>query len=69
MSEERLPIGYAEITPEGIIQLFLRAESEDGTVGHGILVYSPHDPEYSQIIAHLGAIEPGQKVPVYAWGP
>lgn len=60
-------IGYAEMADDGTIQLFLRAESEDGIVGHGIMIVPPSDSEYEALKTRLEGLEPGLRVAVPAW--
>lgn len=60
-------IGVAMMKVDGTITLQLRAESDDGSVGDAYFEYPPSDPEYQNIIDHLGGIEAGQQKPVPPW--
>ena len=53
-------VGSAYMTPEGVLEMSLRAETEDGTIGEAFLVIRPDDPRYASMVAHLGGIQPGQ---------
>lgn len=56
-------IGSAHREPDGTLVLWLRAESEDGSVvGHGELRYAPSNPDYDRVLRHLGPIPPGGEV-------
>lgn len=57
-------IGMATMQPDGTITLDLRAESDQGDVGTGRLVYPPRHPQYQQILKHLGGLKPGERKPV-----
>lgn len=56
-------IGVAWIDENGTISMQLHA-SQGAIHGHGLLSYNVNDPHYAEILAHIGAIEPGQKVSV-----
>ena len=60
-------IGEARMELDGTIVLRLRAESEDGTVGEGLLRYQPADREYASVLEHLGGLQPGETKPVPPW--
>ena len=55
-------IGFAELAEDGTIQLFVRAETDDGLTGHGLLFVAPDDPDYAEIKAMLPGREPGKRV-------
>lgn len=57
-------IGVATMKPDGTLVLELRAEGEGGAVGDAMLVFPPTHPRYQEMLAHLGAIKPGQSKPV-----
>ncbi|WP_416356538.1 hypothetical protein ACLNGM_21720 [Aureimonas phyllosphaerae] len=64
------PIGSAHREPDGTLVLWLRAESEDGSVvGHGELRYPPSHPDYDRVLRHLGPIPPGGAVLVQPFPP
>ena len=60
-------IGEATMKPDRTIVLYLRAESAGGAVGLGMVTYAPDDPEYEDVLRHIGGLEPGQKKPVRPW--
>ncbi len=60
-------IGSATMRENGVIILQLRAEAEDGRVGHGYLEYPPEHPQYNSIIEHLNGLNPGESKPVPPW--
>lgn len=39
--------------------LQLRAEGEGGALGDAQIELQPDDPRYAEVLAHLGALEPG----------
>jgi hypothetical protein len=59
-------IGVASMSDDGTIKLQLRAQSDAG-IGEALLVYPRSHPKYSEILKHLGGIEPGQQKPVPPW--
>lgn len=59
-------IGTATISPDGIIGLHLRAET-DGTLGDAYIEYRPDNPQYEAIKQHLGGIKPGEEKFVAPW--
>lgn len=63
------PIGTATMLPDGTLVLNLRAEADDGTIGHAQFRYPMTDPEYLKILTHLSPIAPGDKVPVKPFPP
>jgi hypothetical protein len=60
------PIGTASMEPDGTIVLRLVAR-ERGVRGEGVLRYAPSDPQYLQILHHVGPIKPGETRPVAPW--
>jgi hypothetical protein len=60
-------IGVATMTPDGTISLQLRAEGAGGTVGDGVLTYKRGNPQYSEVLHHLGGLKAGQTKPVPPW--
>lgn len=53
-------VGSAYMTPDGTLEMRLRTETEDGTIGEAFLVIPPADPRYKDMVAHLGGIRPGE---------
>ena len=60
-------IGFALLREDKTLVLDLRAEAEDGTVGHTRLEYPPSHPNYAEVLAHLSPIVPGERRPVPPW--
>jgi hypothetical protein len=60
-------IGVAIMTDDGTIILRLRAVAPGGARGEAKLTYRTDHPNYAEIKAHLGPIEPGQTVSVKPW--
>jgi hypothetical protein len=60
-------IGRARMLDDGTLELFLVAHGPDGIIGHSWPVYRPGDPQYEDILAHVGPIKPGEERPVRAW--
>jgi hypothetical protein len=61
-------VGTAKMEADGTIVLHL--SSYDDRVGgrtHGVLVYPKDHPQYAEILAHVGAIHPGEEKPVRPW--
>jgi hypothetical protein len=69
MAEEVAPlyIGVATMLPDGTIRLRLRAPLPGGGSGEGEMDYKPGDPDYQQVLAHLGGLKPGETKPVKPW--
>lgn len=59
-------IGTAIMRPDGTVVLKLTANTGAAT-GHAQFEYAPEDPEYSDIVAHIGGIEVGQVKQVPPW--
>lgn len=53
-------VGSAYMKPDGTLEMRLRTETEDGTIGEAFLVIPPADPRYKDMVAHLGGIKPGE---------
>lgn len=66
-SNDTASIGVATMRPDGTILLQLRAEGADGLEGDALLTYPPTDPEYENVLQHLGGLTPGQSKPVPPW--
>lgn len=60
-------IGVATMTPDGTITLRLRAEGEGGTIGEGNLTYKRGNPQYEEVLHHIGGLKPGETKPVPPW--
>jgi hypothetical protein len=60
-------IGTATMAPDGTITLWLRAELPVGGHGHSTFVVTPNDPQYREILRHLGGLRPGEIEPVRPW--
>jgi hypothetical protein len=67
MAEQPASIGVATMQQDGTIILQLRAESPGGIIGDSQIRYSPSDPKYQTVLAHLGGLAPGQSKPVPPW--
>lgn len=59
-------IGTATLGKDGKLTLNLRAQGP-GMLGDALLTYAPDDPNYTQIVAHLGGIKPGETKLVPPW--
>lgn len=66
-NEKEKSIGVAWIENDGTIKLNLRATADGGIVGTGLLTYSPAHAQYRDILAHIGPIQPGQRLAVKPW--
>jgi hypothetical protein len=60
-------IGTATMSDDRSILLILVSVGCDKSIAHGNRSYSPQDPSYAAVIAHIGEIKPGQTKPVSAW--
>ena len=60
-------IGSAQMLPDGTLVLDLRAEGAGGKVGDSRLTYAKDHPNYSEVLAHLGGMKPGEVKPVPPW--
>jgi hypothetical protein len=49
------------------IVLTLRAEGPGGTIGDAQVEYTPSDPEYDEILRHVGLLKPGEQKAVRPW--
>jgi hypothetical protein len=63
----RASIGVATMEADGTIVLQLRAEGPGGAVGEGLIRYAKDDPQYEDVLKHLGALKPGESKPVPPW--
>jgi hypothetical protein len=54
------------MAPDGTITLYLRATG-GGAVGDGMIVYRTSDPNYREVLDHLGGLKPGETKPVPPW--
>jgi hypothetical protein len=64
---EAASVGVATMGPDGTIELRLRATGPGGMVGEGFLTYPPSDPQYAEILRHLGGLKPGEIKSVPPW--
>jgi hypothetical protein len=62
----QIAIGYATMAPDRTVTLHLR-RTTDGVKVTADLVYAPTDLHYADVIAHIGAIAPGQRKLVMPW--
>jgi len=67
MSDVQESIGQAWMTEDGTIKLFLRAEGPGGVVGDVLYTYEKTNPEYQEVLQHIGGINLGEKKPVPPW--
>lgn len=52
-------IGVATMEPDGTITLKLRLEGPGGSIGHAIVLYKVSDPDYKNVLMHIGPLKPG----------
>lgn len=62
----RTIIGVATMEADGTLVLRLRF-AEGCFTGEAGLTYPPDHPDHRAVLAHVGAVEPGQSVPVRPW--
>jgi len=69
MAQAPLPasIGVATMTNDGTIILRLRAEGAGGMVGEGNLTYKRGNPQYEEVLHHIGGLKPGETKIVPPW--
>jgi hypothetical protein len=60
-------VGYAEISNDGVLTLYLVGVGGGGEIAHGIKTYKPGDPYYDKVKDHIGPIQPGEKKTVPPW--
>ncbi len=63
-------VGECKMEADGTIRMFLRIYMQTGgkrIQGHAIQEYRPDDPQYEQILKHIGPMRPGDRRPVPAW--
>ncbi len=53
-------VGSAYMQPNGTLEMSLRTETKDGTIGEALLVIVKDDPRYADMVKHLGGIKPGE---------
>ena len=53
-------VGSAYMQPDGTLEMSLRAETDDGTIGEAFLVIPMNDPRYEGMVKHLGGLKPGE---------
>ncbi len=54
-------VGSAYMQPNGTLEMSLRTETQDGTIGEAFLVIPKGDPRYADMVKHLGGIKPGRE--------
>jgi len=54
------------MNPDGTIVLHL-TRTADGTPADAILTYSPGDPQYDEVLRHLGGLAPRESKPIPPW--
>ncbi len=59
-------IGEATMLEDGTLVLDLVAAA-GGTRDHGRVTYAPGDPQYAEVLEHLGGMQPGERKPVPPW--
>ena len=59
-------IGTATMSADGTVTLDLET-IDNGMSALGRLVYAPDDPQYDDVLRHIGAIRPGETKPVEPW--
>jgi hypothetical protein len=65
----RLALGHGCMNGDGSVDLFLRAcDPDSGAQGCAVLSFGASDPNYDQIVAHLGGLTAGQSAAFYPWG-
>jgi len=64
---EAASIGVATMRPDGTIEFRLRATGPGGMVGEGFFTYPPIDPQYAEVLRHLGGLKPGETKSVPPW--
>ena len=64
--EQTQSIGTATMRQDRTIVLDLIARGP-GMLGDARLTYSPSDPDYEDILRHLGGLRPGEVKPVQPW--
>jgi hypothetical protein len=66
-AHEPRSIGAATMRADGTIEMQLRAEGPGGIVGDALFVYPPDHPQYADMLAHVGGLQPGESKPVPPW--
>src|ERR1700730_11377879 len=59
-------IGTATMNPDGTIVLHL-TRTADGTPADAVLAYPPGDPQYDEVLRHLGGLTPRESKLVPPW--
>ncbi len=67
MADDGGNIGKATMTEDGTIILDLRAEDPIVGIGHARFTYPPSDPQYLDVLNHLGGLRPGEEKLVPPW--
>jgi hypothetical protein len=53
-------VGSAYMETDGTLEMRLRTETDDGSIGEAYLVIAPADPRYKAMVKHLDGIKPGE---------
>ena len=64
---EKISIGSARMEQDGTIVLQLRAEGQKELTGDALFRYSPNNPDYKNILRHVGGLKKGEAKPVPPW--
>ncbi len=60
-------IGTAKMLGDGTIVMNLRAQGPGGVVGDAQVRYPKTHPNYAEVLAHLGGMNPGEEKSVPPW--
>jgi hypothetical protein len=66
-ADDTVPIGTATMTADGTITLWLRAELPKGGEAHGTIVYQTDNPQYQDVLRHIGGLKPGETKLIKPW--
>lgn len=66
-AKENCFIGSATMREDASILMMLRAEGPGGMIGDSVLVSEPDDPNYAEILRHVGPIKPGESKLMPCW--
>ena len=69
MAQAPLPasIGVATMTDDGPITKRLRADGPGGATGEGNITYKRGNPQYEEVLHHIGGLKPGETKAVPPW--
>ena len=57
-------VGSAYMQPDGTLEMSLRTETQDGTIGEAFLVIPQGRSALRDMVKHLGGIKPGEGKPI-----